>query len=109
MATRGFLAFEAFARVGGLWQSLGVRTITATSDSSGIETFDRTLAFPCPSAIGDAGGTNEFRIVRVGFGNSSSTDYLTGFPSVTWQVDGTSPTETAISQSLPLKIMPANG
>jgi hypothetical protein len=108
MATRGFIAFEGFALVGGLWQSLGVRTITPSVDASGIETFDRTLDFKCPSAIGDTGG-NEFRVARVGFGSSASTDYLTGFPSVTWQVDGTTPTETAIAQSLPLRIMPANG
>jgi hypothetical protein len=108
MATRGFIRVEAFAKVSSLWQSLGVRTIYPRSDASGTETFDEYLAFPCPSAIADPAG-NEFRIVRVGFGNTSSTDYLTGFPSVTWQVDGTTPTETGISQSVPLRITPSNG
>jgi hypothetical protein len=108
VATRGFIKFEGFALVGGLWQSLGVKTITPTLDAAGTETFDRTLDFKCPSTIGDTGG-NEFRVVRVGFGGSAATDYLTGFPSVTWQVDGTSPTETAIAQSLPLRITPSNG
>jgi hypothetical protein len=108
MATRGYEKIEFFAKVSSLWQSLGVRTIYPRTDAAGIETFDEYFSFSCTSAIGDPAG-NEFRVVRVGFGNTSATDYLTGFPSVTWQVDGTTPTETAISQSVPLRITPSNG
>lgn len=108
MATRGFIAVEIFARVGGLWQSLGVETFSPTSDSAGTDTLTRTISKRCGSSIGDPGG-NEFRIVRVGFGVSGTSDRITGFTGVSWQVDGTTPTETAVAQSVPLRIIPANG
>ena len=108
MATRGFLAVENFAKVGGLWQSLGVVTFTPSVDAAGIETFDRTVSVRCGSSIGDLGG-NEFRSVVVGYGVSASTDKLTGLPSVSWQVNGTTPTETSVAESVPLRIIPNNG
>lgn len=108
MATRGFVAVETLARVGGLWQSLGVETFTPTADSAGTDTITRTVSRRCGSSVGDPAG-NEFRIVRIGFGVSASTDRITGFAGVSWQVDGTTPTETSVPQSVPLRIIPANG
>ena len=107
MAVAGFLDLEFFVKVSGLWQSLGVQRVLPSVDASGIETFDRNFSFSTGSAIGDPAG-DDLRVTVVGRGASSSTDKITGFPGVTWQVDGTAPTETAVAQRVKVKVSPNN-
>lgn len=109
MATDGYIKLEFFAKVGGVPLSLGVRTIYPSADSSGIETFDRTFALPCSSAIGDPTGDDDFRVAVIGYGNTATTDKITSFPGVSWQVNTSTPTETAVPQRVPLRLVPNNG
>lgn len=79
-----------------------------TVDAAGTETFDLTFDLPYSGAIANPSG-DDFRVVVVGRGATSATDKITGFPSVKWQADGTTPTETAIAQRVPVTIFPQNG
>lgn len=108
MAVDGFARVEFFAYVGAIYQSLSVQLFRPSSDAAGTTTIDRTIGLFCGSAIGEVGGVNEFRAVLTGYGGTSSTDKLTGFPGVSWQVDGTTPTETAVAQAVSITISPRN-
>lgn len=107
MSVAGFLDLEFFVRPSGSWISLGVRRVLPTADAAGTETFDLTFDMPFSGAIANPAG-DDFRVVVVGMGATSSTDKITAFPSVKWQVDGTTPTETAIAERVKVTVTPQN-
>lgn len=102
----GGMTVEIFAKVSGAWQSCGVFSITPPYGATGTHSFDETFTFTCANAIGDPSG-NEFRALVLSRA-FPSTDKLTELTSVTWQVDGTSVTETAVTQAVVMRIYPQN-
>lgn len=102
----GGMTVEIFAKVSAAWQSCGVFTISPPWGSTGTFAFDKTFTFTCANAIGDPGG-NEFRALVTGR-VFTSDDKLTELTSVTWQVDGSTPTETAVTQAVTMRVQPQN-
>lgn len=102
----GGMTIEIFAKVSAAWQSCGVFTITPPYGVSALHDFDETFTFTCANAIGDPAG-NEFRAVVTGR-IFTADDKLTELTSVTWQVDGSTPTETAVTQAVVMRIQPQN-
>lgn len=102
----GGMTIEIFAKVSSAWQSCGVFTVTPPYGSTGTFSFDRTFAFTCANAIGDPSG-NEFRAL-VTSRAFPAIDKLTALNGVEYQVDGTSVTETAVTQAVIMRIQPQN-
>lgn len=102
----GGITIEIFAKVSGSWQSCGVFTVTPPYGSTGTFSFDKTFTFTCANAIGDPSG-NEFRALVLSRA-FPATDKLTALHSVAWQIDGTSVTETAVTQAVTMRIQPQN-
>lgn len=102
----GGMTIEIFAMVSAAWQSCGVFTITPPYGVSALHDFDETFTFACANAIGDPAG-NEFRALVTGR-VFTSDDKLTELTSVTWQVDGSTPTETAVTQAVTMRVQPQN-
>lgn len=102
----GGMTIEIFAMVSAAWQSCGVFTITPPYGVSALHDFDETFTFACANTIGNPAG-NEFRALVTGR-VFTADDKLTELTSVTWQVDGSTPTETAVTQAVTMRVQPQN-
>jgi hypothetical protein len=103
----GGLDLEIFALVGGIYVSAGVVTVSPYfTTTSGVQSFDQTFSVRINSAIGEVSG-DEFKIVSGGFSiGTAAENTITGLPSVSWQVENGSVTETAVSNAVRVTVSP---